>query len=426
MNLLTLSWNNLQSKPLSTFLSLLLLMLGVGIISLLLNLNQQLDDQFNKNIRGIDMVVGAKGSPLQLILSSVYHIDYPTGNIPKKEADALARHPLVKQAIPLAYGDNYRSYRILGTDTGFVSHYGLRPGAGKGFEAPLEVTAGAKVARILGLKVGDTFFSSHGLAGEDDVHEHQPYQVVGIWEESNTVADQLLLTPVASVWAIHDEGHEEEGEAHADEHDVEEEGAHAEEHEEGEGHVATEAAGEEDRELTAMLLKFRNPMGIVALPRMVNQNTSMQAAVPAIEINQLRSRLGIGIYLFQGVALAIIVISGISVFISLYNSLKERKYELALMRSMGASRLKLFVLILLEGLILAVIGFFLGMVVSRAGMWLLSLFVAEDYHYDLDSLKLLPEEGVLFLLTLMIGILAAALPAVRAFTLNISRTLAEG
>ena len=428
MNIFQLSWKNLSVKPLSTLLSLLLLSLGVGIISLLLLLNQQLEEQFNKNIRGIDMVVGAKGSPLQLILASVYHVDYPTGNVSKAAVDSLVRNPLIDWHIPLAYGDNVESFRIVGTTADYPKHYEVELGEGKLWEKDLETTIGFRVAEELGLKVGDTFFSSHGLTSSSDVHDNMTFVVVGIFEPSNTVVDQLVLCSVSSIWAVHDYegGDPEEGQNQEEEHEQEKEEGHEDHEEDHESH-AEEKRGEEEegKELTSVLVGFRSPLAMVTLPRMVNQKTSMQAALPAIEINRLWSLMGIGINTLRGIALSIILISGISVFISLYNSLKERKYELALMRSLGASRAKIFGLILLEGLLLSVLGFLIGILLSRVGLFLLSRLVASDYHYDIDQASLLPSEGILFLGTIGIGILAAAIPALKAFFLNISQTLAE-
>ena len=440
MNLLSLSWKNLRAKPLATLLSLLLLTLGVGIISLLLLLNRQLDDQFNRNIRGIDMVLGAKGSPLQLILSSVYHTDVPTGNISQEEANKVAQHPLVEWAIPMAYGDSYQSYRILGTTHEYIEHYKGELAEGRLWEDEMEVVLGSRVVKALGLKIGDKFFGTHGLSDNGHVHETEPYVVSGILKPSNTVLDQLLIGSMEGVWSVHEEHEEgeehehEEGEEHdheeGEEHDHEEEEEHDHDHEEGEEHEHEHEAGAPsdsvDRDITSMLLHFRNPLGMVTLPRTINENTQMQVALPAIEINRLRDQLGVGVSVLQGVALAIIIISAISVFVALYNSLKDRKYELALMRSMGASRGKLFLLILLEGVLLTLIGFVLGLIVSRVGVWLLNTFVAADYHYSFDDITPLPAEGVLGLVALLIGVLAAAIPAFSAFRLNISQTLAEG
>ncbi|WNJ19223.1 FtsX-like permease family protein [Pontibacter sp. G13] len=396
MNIFSISWNNLAAKPLSTLLSLLLLTLGVSIISLLLLLNVQIEDNSRKNVRDIDMVLGAKGSPMQLILSSIYHIDDPTGNIPKVEADRIAKHPLVESAVPLAYGDNYKGYRILGTNHDYVETYGVALGAGKLWEADYEVTLGAATAKRLELSVGDEFFGSHGLVSDADVHDSHAYQVVGILEPSGTVLDQMILTNIASVWGIHD------------------------------GHGA-EPMADSLREYTSMLVAFRSPMGMVQLPRMINQETSMMAALPAIEINKLTTKiLPIAINTGQGIALAIIVISAISVFISLFNSLKDRKYELALMRTMGASRLQLFWIVVMEGIWLAAVGALLGLLISRLGLWVLNKTIIETYHYDFSHMGLLTDEWTLVVVTLGIGFLAAAIPGLQAFRLNISQTLADG
>lgn len=378
-------------------LSLMLLVLGVGIISLVLLLNRQLDEQFKRNIRGIDMVVGAKGSPLQIILSAVYQIDNPTGNISQKEAEALANHPLVKESIPMAYGDNYKGFRIVGTEHNYIEHYKGELEEGRLWGKTLEATIGAGVARTTGLKVGDNFYSAHGLDSEDDVHTNATFTVVGILKPSGTVLDQLLLTEISSLWAVH-------------------------------GYEVSDSTVEDtvDHDITAMLVKFRSPLGIVMMPRYVNTETNMQAAMPAFEVNRLYDNLGLGIKLLQGIAVAIIIISALSVFFSLFNSLKDRQYELALMRTMGASPGKIFSLIILEGLILSFIGYVLGILLSRVGLWLMGNILEDDYHYQLTLADFLPEEGYLFIGTLLLGFLASLWPAIRAARIDIHETLAEG
>ncbi|CAN5411672.1 ABC transporter permease [soil metagenome] len=419
MNLFRISWSNLRDKPLSSFLSGLLMTFGITIISLLLLLNKQLDDQFRKNIKGIDMVLGAKGSPLQLILSSIYQIDSPTGNIPLDEAERLTRNPMIKTAIPLSMGDNYRSFRIVGTNKKYLEHFGATVAQGTLFQKDLDVVIGPRVASVAGLKLGDTFSGSHGLDAEGEVHADTKYKVVGILNATNTVADQLILTPISSVWAIHahHEEHNEVGEAH--------ESGEEHEHHEGEAHEAEEHHDEEaPREITSMLIKFRNPMGMM-LARGINSNSKLQAALPNIEINRLFSLLGVGVETLRGLAIVIMLISGISVFVSLYNSLKERRYEMALMLSMGATRAQLFGMLVLEGLVLSLIGFALGILFSRVGLWLFSSSVSEDYHYNLAAFGILPEEWILLGVAILIGLLAAALPALGVYRMDISRTLAE-
>jgi putative ABC transport system permease protein len=404
MNLVKISWANLRAKPLSSFLSGLLMTLGITIISLLLLLNKQLDEQFRRNVRGTDMVLGAKGSPLQLILSSVYQLDAPTGNIPLAEAERLTRNPMIKSAIPLAMGDNFKSFRIVGTNQQFLTHYGATLAEGRAFGANLEVIIGPNVATTTGLKVGDTFSGSHGLDAEGETHKQSPYKVVGVLTATNTVADQLILTNLSSIWAIHETGHA------------------------GETHTETESKGDADpdadREITSMLIKFRNPMGMM-LARNINANSNLQAALPNIEINRLFSLLGVGVETLQALALAIIIIAGISVFVSLYNSLKDRRYEMALMLSMGATRGQLFAMLLLEGLALALLGFVLGLILSRLGLLALSGSLASQYHYRLTDVAILPEEWLVLGAAILIGLLAAALPSTRIYRMNISQTLAE-
>ena len=434
MNIFRLSWSNLIAKPLTAVMSLLLLALGVSIISLLLLLNDQLTQNFDRNIKGINMVVGAKGSPLQVILSSVYHIGNPTGNIPLNEANQLIKNPMVSKAIPLAYGDYYRGYRILGTEHQYLDHYEGELAEGRRWEAEFEVVIGSAVAERLNLSLGQSFFGAHGTAAADDtsnVHRESAYVVVGVLKPSGSVIDQLIMTGVESVWGIHaDHGEEEEDHDHEEEEgeghhegEGEEEDHH---HEEGDADGEGSHEEEEDQQITALLLQLK-PIGIVMLPRMINEGTSMQAALPAVEINNLLNKLlPIAINTGQGIAIAIMIISAISVFISLYNSLKDRKYELALMRSMGASRLQLFLMVILEGLMLAAIGVVLGLLASRLGLYLLNLLVIDSYHYDFSGVGMLVEEGWLALATLGIGLLAAAFPGIQAFELNISETLAEG
>jgi putative ABC transport system permease protein len=407
MNIFHIAWQNLKDKRLSSFLSCLLMALGITIISLLLLLNKQLDEQFKRNIRGIDMVVGAKGSPLQLILSSVYQIDSPTGNISLEEAQFVMRNPLVKMSIPLSMGDSYKSFRIVGTTPKYISHYEGKLKVGKMFEKPLDVVLGAKVAETLGLTLGQQFAGTHGF--DEGGHEHgdKKYTVVGILDWSDSVLDQVIVTNLESVWAIH-EAEEAPAQAQLSDED---------------GLMPTKQSTRS--QITSLLVKFRNPMGLIALPRMINTNSKLQSALPSIEINRLISLLGVGIDTLRIMALVIILIAGISVFVSLYNSLKERKYEMALMLSMGATRLKLFLLLLLEGLFISAIGLGAGLLLSRLGLVLMSQSLDQTFHYNVQRLGFLPEEIFLLLGALLIGLLAAAIPSLGVYRINISKTLAD-
>ena len=384
-----LARRNVLDRPLETGLSVLLLAFGVGIISLMLLMQRSLTEDMDRNIKDIDLVLGAKGSPLQLILANVYHVDVPTGNIPLAEAKKVMRHPYISEAIPLAYGDNYELYRIVGTEPSYAEHYGATPSYGRMFKAPFEVVVGAEVAAKTGLDIGDTFYSAHGLTDGTDVHRDKAYTVVGIFGATGSVIDQLLLTPIASVWGVHEEV----------------DGA--------------------DQEITAVLLKKKNPLAILTLPNLL-RDTPMQVALPAIEMNRLTQQFGIGIRTLRAVALLIMGLSFVSVFIALFASLRDRRYELALMRTMGATPRKLFVLVLLEGLWMTVAGIAIGLVLSRLGVVVLANALADQFHYDVTQLAPVWGELVLVAAALLVGALAAGIPARSALKMDISNTLGQG
>ena len=468
-----LAYKNLWFKPLNTILSLVLLTASVAIISLLILLQEQFEKQFSSNIDGVDLVLGAQGSPLQLILSSVYQVDSPTGNINYEEAQTWMNHPFVETAIPLAFGDNYRGFRIVGTTPEYLEKYQAKLEQGQLFEKNFEVVIGSEIAKKLSLKIGDKFFGTHGDSEEGDVHDEYAYMVVGIASPTGKVIDNLILCKLESVWQMHS-GHDHGAEAHSeddnpphgeeghihiegDEHDhdkVAENPAHGEEghvHEEGEEHVHDEncnheevlknpAHGEEghvheegdehvhaeEKEITAVLIKFKNKMGIISWPRMIAQNTKMQAALPAIEINRLFSLFGIGLQALQYLAYGIMLISGISIFIALYNRLKERKYEFALLRVSGASRFQMLQLVLIESVLLCVVGFIFGTLLGRFALIMISNTTDEQFKMSFDPKTILWEkEGLLFLVTIFVGIIAALIPAIKAYRLNISKTLAN-
>jgi len=413
-----LAWRNTWFKPLNTTLSILLLMSSVAIITVLILLQKQFEEQFSSNADDIDLVLGAQGSPLQLVLSSVYQMDAPTGNINYAEAKTWMQNPFVKSAIPLAYGDNYLGFKILGTTPDYLAKFGGTVENGKMFADTFEVVIGSEIATKLQLKVGDTFFGSHGDAKEGEKHEEAAYKVVGIASKTGKVVDNLILCNIQSVWAMHEtHDHEEEAHPHGEVGHV---------HVEGDEHHEEAVLSEEGKEITAVLIKFRNKMGIVLWPRMIAQNTKMQAASPAIEINRLFTLFGIGLEALQYLAYGIMLISGISIFIALFNTLKERKYEFALLRIQGASRLQLLQAIVIESLVLCVIGFLFGTVLGRIALMFISKSSDEAFKIAFNPLEFVWEkEGILFLVTIFVGLLAALIPAVKAYRLNISKTLSN-
>ena len=402
-------------------MSLALLIFGIGIISLLLQLNSLIKTQMDNNLKGIDMVVGAKGSPLQLILSAVYHIDSPTGNISFEDAKKIKNNRMVGSSIDLLYGDNYKGYRIVGTEEKFLELYNAKIKEGRKWNNPLEVVVGSKIHTKLNISIDDELISSHGLRETGEQHSDQLFKVVGLLEPSNSVIDQLIVTSPESIWDLHDDhDHDEE---HEHDHDEEHEHDHDEEHEHD--HDEEHEHDHDDKEITAMLIKFKSPMNIIQFPRQINENTNLQAAVPSYEISRLFKLFGFGIETLTYLAYLIIIVSGFSLFINLFNSMRERKYEMALIRTLGSSRRQLSMMIIFESLILTTVGFFIGLLVSRLGVMFVSSLMEESLNYNLNAFGILNEELWLLVLSIFIGLVSSIIPALQVYNLNISETLAD-
>jgi putative ABC transport system permease protein len=391
VNLSTLSFAYLRARPLATALNLLLLALGIATITLLLLATAQLEARMGRDARGIDLVVGAKGSPMQLVLSAVFHLDAPTGNIPLADAQALARSPAVKKAIPLALGDSFRGHRIVGTNHDYPEHYKAQIAAGELWRAPMEAVLGADASAATGLSVGATFTGAHGLSEGGDAHEQEPFKVVGVLAPSGSVLDRLVLTSVESVWEIHEH-----------------------------------AGAAERREITALLIQYASPLAAATMPRQINTSTALQAAAPAYESARLFRMIGVGVDVLRAFGLVLVLVAGLSVFIALLNALEDRRYDLAVMRMLGASRAKLMGLMLLEGATLSAAGGVAGLALGHVLAEALGAALKAAQQTAVTGWAWHPQELWLLALAAGVGVAAALLPAWRAYRAEVAPVLAEG
>jgi putative ABC transport system permease protein len=401
MNVATISFSYLRARPWNTALILMLLALGTATITLLLLASAQLDETMRRDARGIDLVVGAKGSPMQLILSAIYHLDLPTGNIALAEAKTLAaKKPLVKHTIPMSLGDSYKGFRIVGTEHSYVAHYGGKPAHGRLWEKSMEAVLGADVAARTGLGVGGSFSGSHGFEVGGSHHGEHPYAIVGVLARTGTVLDRVILTSLESVWDVHAKADTPKGEQ-------------------------VTPLVEEEKEITALLIQYGSPLAVMQLPRFVNVQTEMQAASPAVESARLFSILGVGFDVVRAFAGILIVSAAISVFVALYNALRERRFDLAIMRTLGASRGKLMRLMILEGVLLSVIGAAIGIVLGHVMTEAVGLLLHARQQVEITGWYWLNSELWLLGLGALVGLVAALLPAIFAYRTDIGATLAE-
>jgi putative ABC transport system permease protein len=437
MTLAGLSLAYLKDRALNTALNILLLTLSVATLVILVLFSSQLAERFERDAQGIDLVVGAKGSPLQLILSSIYQVDVPTGNIPLATVDLLRADPTVAEVIPLALGDSFRGYRIVGTEPAYVANFGGTLIEGEMFAADYQAVIGAQVARETGAGLGQKFVGSHGLSGDGHDHEETPYEVVGILAPTGTVLDRLIVTPVGSIWAAHGfapppaEGAAEDHDNHAG-HDHDHDGDGHQDHaaDAHDDHADDEAAhaahaGGGDLEVTALLIKYRSSMAAVRLPNFINKQTELQAAAPAVEMTRLLSLLGVGIDAVRAFAVLLMATSGLSIFVALYSALRQREGDMAMLRVMGARPGAIFGHIVLEGVLLAAAGALLGVAVGHAVVAASAASFPQLRDMGLTAARFEPAEFVIVMAAIGMGALAALIPALKVFRVDIAKTLAD-
>ena len=579
MNIWKITLQNIKSKPLYTFLSVFTLALSVGLLLGIQQLKSSFKHQIEKNLAGIDLVVGAKGSPLQLVLASVLHLDNPTGNISYKDAKKIGKNPLIKTAVPISYGDNYKGYKIVGTTDDFLKLYKAELEKGTTTKKSLEVVIGATIAEKLKLSIGDTFLSSHGLIeNEIDVH-NDVFTVVGILKPTYQAIDRLIITKLESIWDVHDHHDHEEGEhdehkgledhegdkhhdndhkEHTnfveistsndienhddhDDHDHHHEETHADEnhekytnfvevshtdhkeehhdehdHDEGEHnkhkdlddhedhenhenheednhkehtnfveisasnyienhnnhddhdhhHKETHAdenhekhtnfvevphtdhkeehhdehdhdehhetehkdhkheSSEEDKEITSLLISFKNPVALLTMPRKINESTNMQAALPKYELDKLYNYTGIGFKTINWIAYLILIISGMIIFVSLYKMVKERSFDLALLRTYGASNFQLVKMMIYEGFLVVISAFIIGVLLVKIVLKFAFNLDQSGYQSILKTLSFgdIFSIGIVIVSFVLVAIGLSIYPIV---TMNVSKILSN-
>lgn len=395
MKTLVFAWRYLWSRPLGAALNVLLLSLGLASITFLMLVGHQLNKAFDRDLAGIDVVVGAKGSPMQLILSGVFHIDVPPGNVPLKAVRALEQHPMVESVIPISLGDNLRGFRIVGTSHAYVSHYEAKLADGKLWDSgtPMQAVVGATAAKKLGVVVGNSFVGAHGLGAGGHLHGDNPYTVVGILAPSGSVLDRLILTDTTSVWKVHEDY------TAVDDDD--------------------RKVMEDEREVTMALIHYKTPLAAMSFPRYINTSTEMQAAAPALEITRLLNMLGLGTDVLRAFSGVLLLTAGLSVFIALWSAVRERSGDLALLRMLGAPPGRVAALLLCEALWLGVLASGLGLLFGQgfaAGLgWLLRL----DNSLLIGGMAWPPELVWVPCLALGVSLVSALLPTFAAYRVSV-------
>ena len=419
MSLWHIAWGYLWNRKFTSALTILSVALGVGLIYSVLTLREETRKRFEEEGQSFDIVVGAKGSPLQLVLSALYFMDAPTGNIRLSDYEAIKQNEDVEAAFPISMGDTYRGFRIVGTITDLFSYTWTDPVSGEKrkpfnlaegrlFQKPMEAVLGSAVARAEGLLIGDTFIGSHGFIelpdGVREDHVANPYTVVGILEPSGSPNDRAIFADLASVWDVHGQKH---GDVEA---------------------PAGEVHGpEEPLEVTAVLVSLESPSLEFQFVEYVNDTYNAMATIPIIQIKNLyASLLGTAKSVLLSVGYLVVVISAISILIGLYLSILQRRRDLAIMRALGASAYEIVGSVLIEAFLVTVLGVIAGWFVGNMASWCVGLYLTRQYGLTIDVFTMLTNEQLAaFSVVALAGIVAGIAPAWQAYRTDVARDLAE-
>ncbi|MEM7233295.1 MAG: ABC transporter permease [Planctomycetota bacterium] len=411
MSLTRIAWRYLWARPVVTSLTLLGVILGAGLISGVLHLRRAVETAFVRESATFDLVVGAKGSPLQLVLSSIYWIDDATGTIDYDEVESLASRREVSSAVPIAVGDGYRGFRIVGTersffdlkrrdDEGRLTSPLATLDSGELFDSSFEAVLGAEVARATQLKIGESFVSAHGVSdvsipGQD--HDESPFRVVGLLNPQGSPVDRAIFVSLDSVWEIH-EHHEEEESEHPGED---------EEHEEEE---------HEHRKVSSVLVQLKIPSANARVADEIGQSPDLLAAIPMQEMFRLKLQL---LDPLETALLAlgaiVVVVAILSVATTIAQSAERRRRELAIARSLGASRSEILALVGLEAGILSFLGVAIGYVVGHASLAVAQNSGARRLGVTFDAWQWNPLEAWALLAVFVAACIAGSVPAFIAY-----------
>ncbi|OYT72887.1 MAG: hypothetical protein CFK52_03545 [Chloracidobacterium sp. CP2_5A] len=478
MQTLTVIYRNLRQRWLSTCLTALSIALGVALATAITALRQQAQASFANVAASYELVVGAKGSPLQLVLNTVFHLDAPVGNIPYAYYRKLKADDRVAYAVPLALGDNYRGFRLVGTEPEYFSLVKLKDGQpvavaqGRPFAADYEAVVGSLVAREAKLGLGQTFVARHGV--EDTVaaeeHEDAPFTVVGVLRETGTPLDRVIFISLGSVDEIHHDnaragqqsqslldqlnalGAEPETPAKPDAQDDD----RGHRHGRGHSHKPPSAAppeaptappaspaqpaapAREIAEVTAVIVKLRSPGYLFLMQREINKGKDAQAALPGVEVQKLFAIVGTVDRALLLVSLLVVAVAAASVLVAIYNSLAERRREIAVLRALGARRRTIFAWLLWEAAATAALGGLVGVLLGHAllataGTTLKFLSGLPLSPWTWTRLEVgpgwltgyVPFEAAVVFGTLLLGAAMGLAPAALAYRTNVARYLSE-
>lgn len=411
LNLLSLTAKSLRNRKGTVVLTVLSIGLSVALLFGVERIRREVQTSFTNTVSGTDLIVGARTSPVSLLLSSVFRIGDASNNMERESARALAEHPAVEWTIPLSLGDSHRGYRVLGTTGTYFDYfkYGrkqpLELTQGAWFGSDNEAVLGAEVAEALGYTVGSSIVVAHGAGKISFIeHDEHPFRVVGILDRTGTPVDRTIHVSLGGIDSMH------AGLTGSCEHEHDPLASCSHDH------------GSAGSSITALLIGLKSRSAVLSVQRMVNEYKpeALTAAIPGLALQELWEVVG----MVENVLLAIsgfVVLVGLGgMLASLMTSLNERRREMAILRSVGARPGHIFGLIAAESVLVTSLGILSGLLMLYALLIVLRpVAIARlGLHLPLGFPSL--GESLMGCAILLAGLLAGLIPAYRSYRFSLA------
>jgi putative ABC transport system permease protein len=399
MTLLRIVYRSLRQHAFTTLVAAGSIALAAGLALTVWSIKSQAEDAFTRVDAGFDAVLGARGSKLQLVLNAVFHLEASPGNIRAADYEQIARHPAVAHAIPIAVGDNYRGFRIVGTPIEKLAQVEFAPGrtlalaAGAFVEGDAhEAVVGSFAARRLGLSLGDVFHPYHGFVYDEQARHEETYTVRGILEPTNTPLDRVILIPLSGVQTMS-------------------------------GHAAAAAT-----DVSAVLVKLRPGAAAAGFQLDVLYNRQGNRLTFAWPIASIMGELFSKFAWFQTVlalvAYGVVLAAVGTVLVSVYGSMAARRRDLAILRALGARRSTVFLLVLGESVFTGLLGAIGGLGLHFGLFAVAASIVRAETGVVLDALAWHPALAVVPAALVLLCALAGLVPAAKAYRTDVASGLA--
>jgi putative ABC transport system permease protein len=410
-----LAWRSLWARRSTALLTILSIATATLLFLAVENLRQGARASFERTISGTDLIVGARSSPINLVLYSVFQIGDPTNNITWQTVEQIADRPDVGWIVPISLGDSHRGYRVVGTTTDYFERYkyaggqSLSFGQGQQFEDLFDVVIGAQVARDLDYDLGQSITLSHGIGGTSFVeHENTPFEIVGILEPTGTPVDRSVIVSLGAIEAIH-AGWQNGMPTPA-------------------SRIATperlRAIDFQPESVTALLVGTTSKVRVLRLQRDLNtyRQEPLQAVIPGVALSQLWAIVSVVERALAIVSTFVIIVGLIGVLTSILTTLNERRREMSILRAVGARGRTIVGLLVSEAALLAFLGAVFGVLMLYGLLWGFGPWL--ESRFGIAPARTLPglfDLGVIAVLTTVSAVLGLV-PAMRA----LKRSVADG